>query len=229
MSRRVIYKVCPNCGKEVGSTAFTRHLRACKEGRLIKEAVGEKDEHGKTKKWYDAMASRKGNGTNQFKKARQLGLPCPPSKLKGKKFPNRHLKMSDEQKKKISESRIKYLKENPDKVPYLLNHSSKESYPEKYFRSIFKKELDEGTLCSEYRVGLYSLDIANVDKKVDFEIDGDQHYLDKKIVESDIKRNEYLKNLGWTMVRLKWSDYQKLSFSDKKDKLNEIKKELLNS
>ena len=27
----------------------------------------------------------------------------------------------------------KYLMENPDKVPYLLNHSSKESYPEKYF------------------------------------------------------------------------------------------------
>jgi hypothetical protein len=37
-------------------------------------------------------------------------------------------KMSDEQKNKISESRKKYLMENPHMVPYKLNHSSKISY-----------------------------------------------------------------------------------------------------
>ena len=38
---------------------------------------------------------------------------------------NNPRKHTEESKKKISRSRIKYLKENPDKVPYLLNHSSK--------------------------------------------------------------------------------------------------------
>ena len=47
---------------------------------------------------------------------------------------------SDKTKKLISERRIKYLLENPDKVPYLLNHSSKESYPEKYFNNVFTNE-----------------------------------------------------------------------------------------
>jgi len=38
--------------------------------------------------------------------------------------------MSDEQKKKISDSRIKYLIKHPEQVLYRLNHSSKMSYPE---------------------------------------------------------------------------------------------------
>jgi len=44
-------------------------------------------------------------------------------------------KHSQETKDKISKSRIKYLMEHPDKVPYLLNHSSRMSYPEKIFKN----------------------------------------------------------------------------------------------
>jgi len=44
----------------------------------------------------------------------------------------------EDEKRKISESRKKYLKEHPDKVPYLLNHHRKgPSYPERYFMQIF--------------------------------------------------------------------------------------------
>jgi len=46
---------------------------------------------------------------------------------------NKGKKLSDETKQKISKSRKEYLLNNPDKVPYLLNHSRNESYPEKYF------------------------------------------------------------------------------------------------
>ena len=55
---KVNYVRCPTCGKMIGSTAFTRHLRACKEGR-INHDLKEKDEHGKTQKWYDSMHKRK--------------------------------------------------------------------------------------------------------------------------------------------------------------------------
>jgi len=48
-------------------------------------------------------------------------------------------KHSQTTKDKISKSMIKYLTEHPNRVPYLLNHSSKISYPEE----IFKNALNE--------------------------------------------------------------------------------------
>lgn len=48
---------------------------------------------------------------------------------------------SEETKNKISIIRKKFLTENPDMIPYKLNHKSKgESYPEKYFREWLEKE-----------------------------------------------------------------------------------------
>lgn len=46
---------------------------------------------------------------------------------------NKNFHWSEEDKKRMSEKRIKYLTEHPDKVPYKLNHSSKMSYPEKKY------------------------------------------------------------------------------------------------
>lgn len=63
--------------------------------------------------------------------------------------------LSEETKNKISKSRKKYLIENPDKVPYLLNHSSKgPSYPESYFEKIFKDKLKYEKY---YRIGFLQL------------------------------------------------------------------------
>ena len=127
-------------------------------------------------------------------------------KLSNERFPRKH---TEETKKKLSEIRIKFLKENPDKVPYLLNHSSEESYAEKYFNDILKKtNLKYKRYCS---VNRYQLDFAFIDKGLDLEIDGDQHYLDKKVIKSDKRRNKYLIKHGWEILRVKWSDYQKLS------------------
>lgn len=50
----------------------------------------------KTKKWYEAMKNRKGKGSNQFIKARKLGLPDPV--------------VSDNTKRKISESSKRFSK-----------------------------------------------------------------------------------------------------------------------
>jgi hypothetical protein len=76
---------------------------------------------------------------------------------------NKLRSQSEETRKKISDSRKKYLKNNPNRVPYLLNHSSKESYPEKYFSDIFLKE---GVQVDRYvRVGSYELDFCIKDKK----------------------------------------------------------------
>jgi len=128
--------------------------------------------------------------------------------------------VSEETKKKISKSRIKYLKENPDKVPYLLNHYSKgESYPEKYFDKIFygKFKYEKFLQCS-----LYHIDFAITDKKIAIEIDGEQHYLDKKIVESDKRKNIFLKEQGWDLIRIRWNHYQKMNRKEKEKYILEL-------
>ena len=128
---------------------------------------------------------------------------------------------SEETKKKLSEIRKKYLAENPDKVPYKLNHSSKESYPEKYFTEVFKNE--EIDVVKSFYIGLYELDFCIPDKKIDIEIDGSQHYYDKKIVESDKRRNEFLENDGWDIIRINWSHYKRLDLESKKEYILNLK------
>ena len=133
---------------------------------------------------------------------------------------NKGKKLSDETRKKISNSRREYLKNNPDKVPYLLNHSRNESYPEKYFTDVF---LDRNiSVIKSYRIRLYELDFCILDKKIDIEIDGGQHYLDNKIIESDKRRNKYLEDLGWDIIRIKWSDYQLLDKDSKREFIDNI-------
>lgn len=129
---------------------------------------------------------------------------------------------SQETKDKISASRKKYLLENPDKVPYLLNHSSKESYPEKYFTEVFKNEGID--VVKNFRIGLYQLDFSIPEKKIDIEVDGSQHYFDKKIVDSDIKRTKFLEENGWDVIRINWSHYSKLYLYEKELFVNKLKK-----
>lgn len=127
---------------------------------------------------------------------------------------------SDETKYKISVSRKKYLSEHPDKVPYLINHSSRESYPEKYFREVF--ENDNIIFEQEKRIGLYSMDFFI--NGVDFEIDGEQHHLDKKIQQSDKNRNIFMSINNIKTFRIRWSDFQKLDKEEKRNIILELYK-----
>ena len=124
--------------------------------------------------------------------------------------------LSQETKQKLSISRINYLKENPDKVPYKLNHYSKgQSYPESYFEKwLLDKEV---SFISEQPVSIYRIDFRIRD--IALEIDGEQHYADERIVKSNFYRDEYLKSIGIKTIRVRWSHYQKLSNEEKKDYL----------
>lgn len=55
------------------------------------------------------------------------------------------------------------------------------------------------------------------------EIDGEQHYL-PYMIEHDNERKKYLEDLGWKGIRIRWTEYKKLSLSDKENKIKEIKK-----
>lgn len=136
-----------------------------------------------------------------------------------KKFgPRKGRKHSKETKQKLSEFRKHFLKENPDKVPYLLNHSRNESYPERYFREIL--ENNNIKFEQEYRESYYSLDFKI--GMIDLEIDGEQHYLDSKIINSDKRRSSYLESLGYTIIRVRWSEFLKLTYDQKQKIIGSI-------
>lgn len=123
--------------------------------------------------------------------------------------------LSAEQKAKISISMKKFCKEHPDRVPFVLNHSSKESYPEKYFKEVFQNEKFP-SFVQEMFVNGYYLDFAFQELRLYIEIDGEQHFSEKHKLH-DINRTKILKQNGWKCIcRIRWLSYQKLTKEQKR-------------
>lgn len=186
--------LCNCCDKLIGSNNFSRHVIICEKKRDLFP--------------YPCL----------FPNKTTIGS-CVKVNSEIHKFhiPRKHDSIS---RSKISKSRIEYLTKNPDRVPYLLNHSSKESYPERYFNTILTKYQIE--FVREYQVGLYGLDFALIKNKIALEIDGEQHYVDNKIIESDIKRTKKLEDLGWNIIRVRWSRYKKLSLNERTEFIKDL-------
>ena len=210
--------ICKYCGKECkNANSLRNHERLCKSNPNRQESSFVKYNKTKGDVWNKGLTKE----TNDS--LRRAG-----EKLKRhlEKFgaPNKGKSMSDEQKKKISVSRTNFLKENPDKIPYLLNHSSKISYPEQYFIELFN--LENIDLQYHKQVGLYQLDFYNEDKKLYLEIDGEQHYQEKSI-ERDEKRTQNLSSKGWKLImRIRWSEWKTYSEIEKKKVIEFIKDSL---
>ena len=211
---------CQFCGKECKNrNSLCNHERLCKLNPNRQQNVGF-DQFNANRKNGNAFTWNKGltkhENTSVRKQSETLSnyYETHNSSWQGK----RH---SDETKRKISESRKQYLLKFPDQVPYKLNHSSKESYPEKYFTEVFEKE--GLALHKEYYCLGYYLYFCDVAKKIDIEIDGEQHYLDSKIVEHDVVRTATLEAAGWTVFRIRWAAYKTMSDEQKHDVILQIK------
>ena len=76
----------------------------------------------------------------------------------------------------------------------------------------------------ELHISSYFLDFAWPEKKKYLEVDGDQHYVDKRIIEHDKKRTKILEELGWKVFRVKWSEYQSCSREEKEEVVKNFKK-----
>ena len=211
---------CQYCGKECkNKNSLCNHERLCSKNpnrqELIREGFNNQGRvawnKGLTKETSDSL--KRASETLQRRYYSKEIIPF----WSGKTH-------TEETKEKISRARKEFLSEHPEKVPYVLNHSSITSYPEQYFIELFRKE--GIALIYHYRISKYELDFCDLDRKVDIEIDGDQHYLDKRIKQSDIERDNYLQSLGWKVVRIKWSDYQKLSTEDRKKVIASIRASL---
>lgn len=129
---------------------------------------------------------------------------------------------SQETKDKISISRIKYLTEHPDKVPYIINHSSKKSWPEQVFENALNSSDITGWKYN-FRNGIYQYDFAWPDLKIDVEIDGGTHKLEK-VIAIDERRDKFSNSQGWVVLRFTASKIK----SDVVGCVNELKYLLTN-
>jgi very-short-patch-repair endonuclease len=76
------------------------------------------------------------------------------------------------------------------------------SYPEQYFINLFNNQ-NIINWEKDYPCGKWFIDFAFIDKMIALEIDGSQHeYTDRK--ESDEKKDKYLIENGWNVIRIKW-------------------------
>jgi len=130
----------------------------------------------------------------------------------------RDKKHTEETKEKISKSRKKFLEENPDQVPYRLNHSSKQSWPEKFFQQLLEENGITGWIYN-FQHGIYSYDFAFPDLKLDIEIDGATQQ-SEKVKEIDKRRDDFSKARGWKVLRI---DAKELYKEDKEHIVNLIK------
>ena len=206
--------ICRYCGKVCKNlNSHSNHERCCpkNQNRNYKNGMtGKKPwNFGKTKE----------NDERLMKASITLKKRYASGELK-KYFLGKH--HSEETKIKISETQKDYYKNHPDLVPYKKYHHSKgDSYPEKYFKNILIRNNIEFEQ-NYYTCGYY-LDFAIINKHIYFEVDGEQHYNDKRIVEHDIIRTKKLNDNGWTCVlRIRWSDYKKLSKADKQQYINNL-------
>lgn len=116
---------------------------------------------------------------------------------------------------------ISNLPENVERVSKLMRKSAHTRYENgdttigwqhrnKFSQSKPEKEAEQILLEyghkfeKEFRVGKYFLDFAFIEEKIDLEIDGRQHD-DHKVIVKDEKRDKFLANLGWKIVRVKWN------------------------
>lgn len=212
--------ICQYCGKEwKNRNSLCTHERQCEKNPKRQKIIIEGFNNVGRTAWNKGLTKETDERVKQ----------------RGEKLHNRYVNKelirynlgshhTEEEKYNLSRKMKDFLSKNPDKVPYILNHSSKMSYPEKYFIDLFEKE--SINLIYHYRINKYELDFCDLNKKIDVEIDGDQHYLDKRIVKSDKERDSYLNDLGWKIIRIRWSEYKKLSYEEKSFLINQLKASL---
>jgi hypothetical protein len=126
----------------------------------------------------------------------------PSKKIGGKKFIH-----SEAAKKIISEKRKAWLAANKDKHNWS-RYTNKESVPEKNFREFVEKT--DIKLVQYYTPPesdrFFEIDFAEPNKKIGFEINGNQHYnSDGTLTEYFQNRRDHFINLGWNIVEVHYA------------------------
>lgn len=136
--------------------------------------------------------------------------------------------VSEDVKKRISEKQ----KENYKGKSRFNIDRSQEPYSEKYFREWLNKENIEYK--KNFHVDRFFLDFAFPDKKLYFEVNGEQHYRKmyngRDYQERDRERADILSNLGWNCIAtIRWSEFRALQSNERSVALDKLRYAIQNS
>lgn len=187
-----LYK-CPHCEKEYKKTGIATHIWRIhtEEGKKFSTNNGFKNgrviwNKGLTKETDERIKKQSITYTKRIKS----GEIIPHQKGKS---------LSPECKKHLSKKLIIYLQEYPDRVPYIINHSSKMSYPEKIMYDALEMSSIKGWVY-KYRNSIYEYDFALPELKIDIEVDGSTHN-SEKVKKIDERRDKFSEKNGWKVLR----------------------------
>jgi hypothetical protein len=119
-----------------------------------------------------------------------------------KDIPQKH---TEETKKKISEARKKYLKENGGN-PWVNKTMVKTSPPCENFKNFLRSKgitFEEEFMPLKHKNRFFSIDIAFPDKKIGIEINGNQHYnSDRSLAKYYQERHNLIVAEGWILFEI---------------------------
>ena len=165
---------------------------------------------------------QKTNRQNQYTKAKTLGLPPPQitEETRAKISSNvriNNLKRDDSVKKKISEGMKKAHRERRAWNIGMSRWNNEPSYPEKFFMKVIQNQFDDKNYVREFPLGIYSADFCWPHLKKVIEIDGQQHERYVEYKKRDERKDLYLKEQGYQILRISWKEF----CSNTKQKINE--------
>lgn len=82
--------------------------------------------------------------------------------------------------------------------------NNKKSYPEEFFTKVISNEFNDKNYVSEYSLGVFALDFAWIDKRLCIEIDGDQHQRFQEYKDRDARKDKFIADSGWKVLRIEW-------------------------
>jgi very-short-patch-repair endonuclease len=140
--------------------------------------------------------SRINTGIEKFQKNLKEGKFIPHQKGKS---------LSDLAKQKVSDGMKLAHKEGRAWNIGKSRWNNKPSYPEEFFMKVIQNEFEDKNVQTEFPVGIYSLDFAWIKKNKVIEIDGGQHQRFQEYIERDKRKDTYLTDNGWKILRIPWN------------------------
>jgi very-short-patch-repair endonuclease len=185
---------CPYCKKEYTKAGISSHIwRKHGEGKFFSPTP---------KGTPSKLKGKKLENIHDEERAKEIKEKISKS-LTGKKYPNRNIIVSPETRKKISEAMKKAHAEGRAHNIGMSRWNNKPSYPETFLMKVIKDSFEDKNYIREYPISIYAADFAWVHKKIDVEIDGQQHK-HKEHAERDKRKDKCLKERGWKVLRVEW-------------------------
>lgn len=194
---------CEKCNLETNNGGcFAKHKKSCDKVNENLDKIIEEYKNGKSMKSIIVEYKVSFNLINRIFKKSNIHIRNKEEAPKG----NGGHRHTEETKIKMSNSRKKMLKDNPEKHNWKLNNKFK-SVPcenfKKKLNSMSIHYIPEMTISDDR---FFSIDIALPEYKIGIEINGNQHYEnDGSLKEYYQHRHDYIESLGWILHEIHYS------------------------